>query len=193
MILAFHSIISAYGFWRPNEQRGSWSDFVRSWELFYHGPATKVDTHRSVAARPYDRPLKQQMRSSLAHPAVRFTDDMIAIIADAFSKTPYRFHALAIMRNHAHAVIEHTDRDIRRVVGHIKSGATRALRAKGFFTERPVWADHGWNVYLDSDEDVMRALPYVEGNPTRDGMPAQRYDFVIRYDSARSRRAMSQR
>ena len=97
---------------------------MRSWDLFYFGPATKVDTHRSVAARPYDRALKQQMRTSLAHPPVRFTDEMIAIIAEAFSRTPYRFHALAILRNHAHGVIEHTDRDIRRVVGHIKSEAT---------------------------------------------------------------------
>lgn len=31
MILAFHSIISAYGFWLPNEPRGSWYDFVYSW------------------------------------------------------------------------------------------------------------------------------------------------------------------
>jgi hypothetical protein len=40
MVLASHVIITAYGFWLPNEERGSWSDFVRSWELFKNfGPA----------------------------------------------------------------------------------------------------------------------------------------------------------
>jgi len=28
LICGFHSILSAYGFWLPNEPRGSWSDFV---------------------------------------------------------------------------------------------------------------------------------------------------------------------
>jgi hypothetical protein len=30
MILAFHAIFGAYGFWLPNDPRGSWSDFVGS-------------------------------------------------------------------------------------------------------------------------------------------------------------------
>jgi len=41
MIRAFHVIMTAYGFWLPNDPRGSWSEFVGSWEIFQHGPATK--------------------------------------------------------------------------------------------------------------------------------------------------------
>src|SRR5438034_5148372 len=37
MVLASHGIFTAYGFWLPNDPRGSWSDFVRSWELFLAG------------------------------------------------------------------------------------------------------------------------------------------------------------
>src|SRR5256885_9336243 len=33
----------------PNDPRGSWSDFVRSWELFRYGPATKTTERRSLA------------------------------------------------------------------------------------------------------------------------------------------------
>jgi hypothetical protein len=44
MILASHVIFSTYGFWLPNDPRGSWSDFVGAWELFRFGPATKTDT-----------------------------------------------------------------------------------------------------------------------------------------------------
>ena len=43
MVIAYHVIYSMYGFWLPNDPRGSWSDFVGSWELFRYGPATKVE------------------------------------------------------------------------------------------------------------------------------------------------------
>ena len=42
MVLAYHLIFTAYGFWLPNDPRGSWSDFVRAWELFITGKATKT-------------------------------------------------------------------------------------------------------------------------------------------------------
>jgi len=41
MVRAYHVIFCAYGFWLPNDPRGSWSDFVRSWELLRFGKATK--------------------------------------------------------------------------------------------------------------------------------------------------------
>jgi len=33
MVRAYHVIFGMYGFWLPNDERGSWSDFVGSWEL----------------------------------------------------------------------------------------------------------------------------------------------------------------
>src|SRR3954467_5879084 len=80
MILGFHCIISTYGFWLPNEQRGSWSDFVRSWELFRYGPATKVPTPRSVAHHPYDPTLKRQMQRTLKYAPVRFTGHQARLV-----------------------------------------------------------------------------------------------------------------
>lgn len=132
MILTFHSIISTYGFWLPNEPRGSWSDFVASWELFRYGPATKVNTHRSVAHRPYDKRLKREMQSALKHSPIRFTGAQARVVGMSFQLVPYRILALAILPDHLHAVIGYTSRDIRRVVGHIKSQATKSLRAKGW-------------------------------------------------------------
>src|ERR671928_232003 len=55
MVHAYHLIITAYGFWLPNDPRGSWSDFVRAWELVRFGKATKTDERRSLAHRPHDR------------------------------------------------------------------------------------------------------------------------------------------
>lgn len=54
MILASHVIFGTYGFWLPNDPRGSWSDFVGSWELARFGRATKVTTRRSLAREPHD-------------------------------------------------------------------------------------------------------------------------------------------
>jgi REP element-mobilizing transposase RayT len=178
VILAFHSIFSTYGTWLPNEPRGSWSDFVRSWELFRFGPATKVDTTRSVAHRPYDHATKRQMQAALARPPARLTGEQARLVGASFQLVPYIILALAILPDHVHAVIAHTPRHIRRVVGHIKSEATRQLRAHGHFLDATPWADHGWNVYLDSDEDVVRSIKYVHDNPLREGLPIQGWNCV---------------
>lgn len=189
MILAFHSIISAYGFWLPNEPRGSWSDFVYSWELARFGPATKVTTRRSVAARPYDKRLKAEMQAVLKHPPVHFTGEQAVTIVQGFANAPYILHACAVLPEHVHLVIAHTPRNIRRVVSHLKSEATRLLHDRGWFPDRSPWADHGWNVYLDSHEAVERAIRYVEHNPEREGKRRQRWHCVVPYDRtiARSR------
>ena len=55
MIVGYHVIFGAYGFWLPNDPRGSWSDFVGSWELLRYGPATKTTERQSVAHREHDR------------------------------------------------------------------------------------------------------------------------------------------
>ena len=50
-VLAYHVIFSTYGFWLPNDPRGSWSTDVRNPDLLTFGEATKVETPRSVAHR----------------------------------------------------------------------------------------------------------------------------------------------
>ena len=48
MIHGYHVILPMYGFWLPNDPRGSWSDFVRKWELVRFGAATKTVERRSL-------------------------------------------------------------------------------------------------------------------------------------------------
>ena len=181
MILGTHSIISTYGFWLPNEPRGSWSDFVANWELYRYGPATKVTTHRSVAHRPYDRCLKREMQRVLKHPPVLFTGQQARIVGQSLQRVPYPIHALVILKNHLHIVLGRIDRDIRRAISHINSEATRALRAAGHFVDHSPWADHGWNVLLDCDEDVHRSIDYTNKNPEREGLPRQTWNCVRPY------------
>jgi hypothetical protein len=60
MIIAHHVIVSAYGFWLPNDPRGSWSTVVRNPDLLPFGHATKVTTRQSVAAATHDRTLRAE-------------------------------------------------------------------------------------------------------------------------------------
>jgi hypothetical protein len=87
-------------------------------------------------------------------------------------------------------VIAHTERNIRTVVGHLKSEATRKLRECGFFPDYTPWADHGWNVFLDSVEDVERAIAYVQNNPIRGGKRQQRWQCVTPFNPATARGAI---
>jgi REP element-mobilizing transposase RayT len=181
MIRAFHCIFTAYGFWLPNEPRGSWSSFVASWELLRFGLATKVDVRRSIAGRPYDVALKSEMQAVLKRPSVAFTGEQARAIVQGFSQTPYTLHACAVLPEHVHLVVGYTPRKIRRVVAHLKAEATRTLREGGWYLDGTPWAAHGWNVYLNSYEDVMRAIRYVEQNPIREGKRFQRWSCVVPY------------
>ena len=187
MIIAFHSIFTAYGFWLPNEPRGSWSEFVASWELRRFGPATKVNVRRSIAAKPYDRSLKSRMQTALKSDPVHFTGEHAKCIGRSFAETPYVIHACAVLPEHVHLVLAHTERDIRKVAGHLKSMGTRALREMGYFADRSPWADHGWNVFLNSPSDVERAIRYVERNPIREGKRQQRWQCTVPFDPAAAR------
>src|SRR5438128_2559907 len=109
-VLAYHAIFTAYGFWLPNDPRGSWSDFVHSWELFLAGgPATKVNTSRSVAGRPHDRQARLAAKEALKYPAVVFDGHQALSIAKGFAamvaKANYAVYACSILPEHVHMVL----------------------------------------------------------------------------------------
>jgi hypothetical protein len=109
VVLGYHLIITAYGFWLPNDPRGSWSDFVGSWELRQFGPATKTDNRRSVAARPHDVQLRRAAKEVLKYPDVHFTDAQVRTIgrgfADWVQHNGVTIWACSILAEHVHFVI----------------------------------------------------------------------------------------
>jgi len=189
-VIAFHGIISAYGFWLPNDPRGSWSTWVGAWELFRYGPATKVTTRRSVAGRAHDHRQRRETKGALKHEPVRLTGKQARAVAMGFAQvagnSAYAIHAIAIMPEHLHIVAAARDRDPAQMIGHLKRGATDRLIADGIHPfdrgneriERSCWSDRAWKVYLDSMKDVRRAIEYVENNPRKEGLRRQRWSFV---------------
>ena len=72
MAIAYHVAFSAYGFWLPNDPRGSWSDYVFAPRLRQFGPATKVHTRQSVARVEHDYRQRTAAKRALKYPAVVF-------------------------------------------------------------------------------------------------------------------------
>jgi REP element-mobilizing transposase RayT len=184
MILAYHSIFGMYGFWLPNDPRGSGSDYVASWDLLRYGPATKTDSRRSVAHLPLPPNWQREAKTALQYPPVSVTGRQALTISEGFAAAagegPYRVYACAILPEHVHLVIGASSRGIRQVVGHFRSRATHVLRQQRLWDgDRPLWGAHGWNVYRESVAAVERAIRYVNENPLKEGKKRQEWPFVV--------------
>jgi REP element-mobilizing transposase RayT len=192
MVIGYHVIISAYGFWLPNDPRGSWSDFVGAWELVQFGRATKTDSRRSVAAKSHDRAARLEAKQSLKYPCVRYSGLQARAVGRGFAafvaKSRLVVWACSILPDHVHLVTARHRYKVEEVAKHLKGAATARLteenlhplsdmRTGGGRTPSP-WAEGQWAVFLDSDDDLRRAIRYVEGNPPKEGLPRQRWSFV---------------
>ncbi len=194
-VLAYHLIITAYGFWLPNDPRGSWSDSVRSFDLRRFGPATKVTDTRSHAYRPHDREKRLAAKAALARPAVRFNGLQARAIASGFSRkiasVDIVVHACAVMPDHVHFVIARSCSSIEHICGQLKASASRELLEQGLHpfqnelytdgTRPSPWARGQWAPFLFDDAYIRRAIAYVRNNPIRYGMKSQQWKFITPY------------
>ncbi len=192
-ILAHHLIWSTYGFWLPNDERGSWSDEVLAPHLKPFGPATKVSTHESLAGQPFNPAVRQAARDALKYPHVRLTGRQARAVAKGIAADAQSFglaiYALAIMPDHVHLIVPaHPDWTGLQLLTRLKSAATRRLTAEGLHplaahadadgqTPTP-WAARGWVRFLHTPEKIVSRIVYVDRNPTEAGLPAQTWKFV---------------
>jgi REP element-mobilizing transposase RayT len=196
MILGFHFIFSAYGFWLPNDPRGSWSDTVRSFDLLRFGPATKTDVTRSLAHQPHDHRLRLAAKQALRYPPVQFTGEQARAIARRFAEASmeggYTIHALAILPDHAHLVMRYCRRHIDKIAAHLKAKATMSLTRENLHPmarfvsaagRKPSpWARNYWCPFIRSRSQMEAAIEYVENNPAKAGLRAQRWRCVAPYE-----------
>ena len=179
MVLGYHAVFCTYGFWLPNDPRGSWSDFVRNWELTFFGKATKTDVRKSIAHKPHDSELRKKAKRALANKPVRLSGKQALAVGRGFKKAckegGYSIHACSILPEHVHLVIARNERKVEYIVRHLKTRATQALDV------RPVWARSCWKVFLNTDEEIMRAIEYVKKNPEKEGNKPQTWPFVCGY------------
>jgi REP element-mobilizing transposase RayT len=192
MIHGYHVVWGTYGFWLPNDPRGSWSDFVYAWELARFGAATKSVERQEVDAAKYAT-WRTAARTSLAYQPVTLSGEQAQSVGSALGafvrKSRLCVWACSILPEHIHLVLARHRYRIEQAVKLLKGAATTRLFADGRHpmshcqkTDQDrlpsAWAEGHWKVYLDSEEAIENAIRYVGDNPVKEEKPAQRWSFV---------------
>lgn len=190
MIRWFHAIFSAYGFWLPNDPRGSWSDFVHAYALYrFGGPATAVAGKRSYAHDPHDAQFRREAKEHLQYPPARFDAACRDSIAHGFGQAcgefGFRLHACAIGFDHVHVVTSRdASRTVEQVVALLKARATSRMKADRIhpmlrFPGCPTpWGRKCWSVFIDDSVQLRAAVRYVERHPLKAGLAPQSWSFI---------------
>ena len=120
-VIAYHIILTFYGFWLPNDQRGSGTDTVWSDDLRPFGNGTKrlADGERQRVERPFDREAARAAKRALQYPAVRLTGRQALVVGRAVGDLARRddallLHAFSIMPDHLHYVVGATPAVVER-------------------------------------------------------------------------------
>lgn len=186
MVAGYHLIWTAYGFWLPNDPRGSTSSTIQSiaiarlGELHYGRkriqPAGKVIRQFYEAAGPI---LKHELRT--------ISNAETSAIADAFGNVirdrNYTCYACAIMPDHVHLLIrKHRDQAVDMIENLQSASRTAVIELGERASDHPVWCVSGWKVYLDTRDEIERTIHYIEENPGKARMPIQSWAFVSVYD-----------
>jgi REP element-mobilizing transposase RayT len=193
MIHGYHVVLPMYGFWLPNDPRGSWSDLIRKWELVRFGCARKTLERRELGELTCDElHQREAARQALKYPPVSIHGRQALSIARGFAdqvkKSRYTIWACAILPEHTHLVIARHRYGVEQMANLLKGAATRKVIEEGMHplaghakkNERPprMWASREWTTYLDSEEAIESAIHYVEENPVRENKPRQTWSWV---------------
>jgi REP element-mobilizing transposase RayT len=187
-IIAHHLIWTLYGHWLPNDLRGSGSQELRHPKFaalgeIYHGrkPAQLQPTRKEL------REFHRQAAPLLEYPRFWIDDAKRQAIDEAIAKVViscgYTVWACAVLSNHVHMVIRRHRDDAVVIWNSIAQSMRIALG--GFVDvgpDHPVLAARPYKVFLRSPNEVRGRVAYVEGNPMKEGLPPQHFDFVESYN-----------
>jgi len=186
VVIAHHLIWTVYGWWLPNDPRGSSSHEIRVEPIGALGPLH----YGRKAIQPTSQALRRfhdQAREVLKHPVLTFADDDILLISDVLGQViqqrGYTCYAAAILPEHVHLLIRrHRDQAEVMLEAFQKESREAVIAAGRRTATHPVWGGPGWKVFLNTAEDIRRIIGYIESNPERAGRPRQHWPFVTRYD-----------
>lgn len=186
MVAGYHLIWTLYGWWLPNDPRGSNSRDIRVALIQPLGdihPGRKKVQPRSSEIRAF----YEKAEDLLKHPLLAFSQEDLPILAEAFRKVildrQYVCYACALMPDHVHMLIRRHRDYAEQMIELFQSGSRQAvIEAKIRSVTHPVWGGPGWKVFLNSREDFTRTIEYIRQNPIKIGWPEQKWDFVQEYD-----------
>jgi REP element-mobilizing transposase RayT len=186
-VIAHHLIWTAYGWWLPNDPRGSGSLEVRNDVLkelgeIHYGRKRVQPPGREVRA------FYERSADLLRHPPLPFDEAARAEIGSAFGEViaeqHYTCYGCAIMPDHVHILIRKHKYRAEEMMEALREASRERLCATGHRTaSHPTWTGGvGWKVFLFEPDEVRRTIRYIERNPLPLGLPVQRWPFVKEYD-----------
>ncbi|MBL8799398.1 MAG: transposase [Planctomycetia bacterium] len=186
MVAGFHLIWTAYGWWLPNDPRGSSSTEIRVERIAELG---ELHTGRKPIQPPRVelRRFYAQARQVLKHPLLMFSDEAIKCIGAGFARVvaerKYTCYACAVMPDHVHVLIRKHRDHAETMIANLQQGSRDLLIADGWrLATHPVWGGPGWKVFLYDRDDFVRIIDYIWQNPIKIGRPPQTWSFVKPYD-----------
>lgn len=187
MVLGYHLIWTLYGWWLPNDPRGSMSQSIRSDPISELG-ALHYGRKRLHPSSREIREFYDVARTQLKHPLLTLEPSEFDVVAEAFGSVikgrGYTCYACAIMPDHVHVLIRRHRYLAEDMIEHLQTASRDALiGAKCRPTNHPTWGGPGWKVFLDTPDDIRRTIRYVEENPPKGRLPRQHYRFVNVYDN----------
>lgn len=186
IVIAYHLIWTAYGWWLPNDPRGSMSKLIRS-DIISDLGELHYGRRRVQPAGHIIREFYAEAESSLKHSLLTFDGQATAAIGNAFAETigqsNYTCYACAIMPDHIHMVIRKHRHSAEEMIENLQESSRLRLQALGLRSiDHPVRGGPGWKVFLDHPTEVRRTNRYVEENPVKIHQPIQCWPFVKEYD-----------
>lgn len=188
LVIAFHLVWTAYGWWLPNDPRGSGSHEIRCDTLAELGEThfgrKKVQPAGWVVFEFY-----RQAATLLKHPLLTLDEAARATIGGAFVEViaaeRYTCYACAIMPDHVRVMIrKHKHAAEEMIENLIEASREKLIRAGHRKPDHPTWtAGAGWSVFLDHPDEVRRTITYIEQNPLPLRLLVQRWPFVTPYDN----------
>ena len=194
-MVGWHLIFSTYGFWLPNDPRGSGSSRVRAQHIYdAGGEATKVHTRTAsrTACTMFGCGDWRKTRSSIQQCELSGIQARAVArgIGAIVPKIELVIHACSIMPDHVHVVIAaHRFDGDDDLIACLKRAGTRGLNSEQLNPMRAYqkadgrlpspWGGRGWKVMLFTAEQMKSAIRYVEQNPVRAGLKGQSWSFVV--------------
>jgi hypothetical protein len=176
-----------YGWWLPNDPRGSTSRTIRN-DLIAELGELHCGRKRIQPAGRDIRIFYEQAALRLQHPLESFEPEEFPVAAEAIGAAVEELgltcYACAVLPDHVHLVIRKHRLLAEEMIEGIQSLSRERLLACGLReVTHPVWTRGGWKVFLDHPTEVWRTIHYVEKNPLSRRLPSQWWGFVTPYDN----------
>jgi len=187
LVIAYHLIWTAYGYWLPNDPRGSTSHHIRNKKISelgqWHFGRYKIQpTGKAV------REFQEKAATVLKYSLLKFDKPEIMEIAQAFTdmitQQCYTCYACTIMPDHVHVLIRKHKHSAEEMIENLQESSRLRLReTKHRSWDHPVWGGEGWKVFLHHPSEVREIIRYIEDNPIKWGLPRQKWPYVAEYDN----------